>query len=525
MNSDKPDNRYNKTREVLTRKSVASGNGEWNSDYAKLPPQARELEEVVLGAIMIEDTVMENVIDILKPESFYVDAHQLIYEAMRECYQKPSPVDMLTVVEQLRKNGNLERAGGVVYISQLTNRVGSAANVAYHATIIAEKYIQRQLISTSSSIIKDAYEDSTDVFELLDRAEKNLFAISESHLKSDSDDLSTLIASELEELGKRMQDPDNDELNGVKSGFSGLDGITGGWQRSDLIIVAARPSMGKTAFTLALARNAAVDFQKPVAVFSLEMSSAQLVQRLISMETEIHGNSIRTGKLQAYEYQHLTARIDRLKSAKIFLDDTASISIFDLRSKCRRLKHEHNIQMVVIDYLQLMTAGGDKKTGNREQEISLISRSLKALAKELNIPIIALSQISRMTETRGGDKRPILSDLRESGAIEQDADMVLFLYRAEYYRILEDPETKMDTRGIAEVIIAKHRNGSTGTVKVRFQNHLAKFVDLIPGDENLQPLQGNEPHVKVMPSKFNQEPDDFTAEKDHDDKDKEEAPF
>lgn len=523
MNPEKPEERTAKGREGFIRR-ITAGN-EWNSEYAKLPPQARDIEEVVLGALMIEESAMDEVIDILRPESFYVDAHQLIFEAMRDCHVKHIPVDMLTVVDQLRKNDNLERVGGAVYISQLTNKVGSAANVAYHATIISEKHIQRQLISTSSTIIKDAYEDSTDVFELLDKAEKNLFAIAESHLRNESEDLATLISAELTQLSERMQNPDNEELNGVKSGFTKLDEKTNGWQRSDLIIVAARPAMGKTAFTLALARNAAVDYRKPVAVFSLEMSSSQLVQRLISMETEIKGDSIRSGKLQAYEYQHLTARIDRLKSAKIFIDDTASISVFDLRSKCRRLKYEHDIQMVVIDYLQLMTAGGDRKTGNREQEISMISRSLKALAKELNIPVIALSQLSRLTETRGGDKRPILSDLRESGAIEQDADMVMFLYRPEYYKITEDPETKVDLRGVAEVIIAKHRNGDTGTIRVRFQNQFAKFGNL--EEDYLQPPSAGigAPQIKVMPSKFNQEPDDFSAEKDHPGSDMEDAPF
>jgi replicative DNA helicase len=294
-----------------------------------------------------------------------------------------SLIDLLTVTEQLKKNGDLEAAGGYFYIAQLTNKVGSAANVEYHAHVLAEKYIQRLLISTSSEVIKEAYEDTTDVLELLDKAEKNLFSIAENNLKRQSEDIQSLISKELTDLDVRMKNSENN-LNGVPSGFLDLDKATGGWQKSDLVILAARPAMGKTAFTLALARNAAVDHKKPIALFSLEMSSAQLVQRLISMETHIDANRIRRGTLEEYEYQILTSKIDSLKSAPIFIDDTPAINVFELRSKCRRLKQQYDIQMVVIDYLQLMSGSHEGKGGgNREQEISQISRVAERLGERV----------------------------------------------------------------------------------------------------------------------------------------------
>lgn len=489
-------------KKAVVRKNVADTNP---LDFGKLPPQARDLEEAVLGAVMIEQDAINDVIDILKDETFYVDAHQRIWRAIRMLYQSQIPVDLLTVTEQLKKNGDLDSAGGPFYIAQLTNKVGSAANVEYHARIMAEKFIQRQLISSSTEVIKEAYEDTTDVFELLDKAEKNLFSIAENNLKRQSEDISSLLLTELRDLDTRMKNSD-DHLNGVPSGFIELDRATGGWQKSDLVILAARPAMGKTAFTLALARNAAVDHKRPVAIFSLEMSSAQLVQRLISMETHIPAEKIRRGTLEQYEYQILTSKIDNLKNASIFIDDTPGINVFELRSKCRRLKQQHDIQLVVIDYLQLMSGSVDGRGGNREQEISQISRALKGLAKELSIPVIALSQLSRAVETRGGDKRPILSDLRESGAIEQDADIVMFLYRGEYYGI----ETDMDgqsTKDVAEVIIAKHRNGPVKTCRTRFINKFAKFENFYEvgaSDEYLEIQQGPERKVfKRLPSKAN----------------------
>ena len=502
-------------------------------DYGKLPPQAKELEEAVLGAVMIEQNAINEVIDILKEDSFYVDAHQRIWRSILNLYQNQAPIDLLTVTEQLRKNGELDAAGGPFFVAQLTNKIGSAANVEYHARVLAEKFIQRRLISTSSEIIRDAYEDTTDVFELLDKAEKNLFSIAENNLKRDSADIQSLVFKELEELNIRMNN-DQDHMNGVASGFIDLDKATGGWQKSDLIIVAARPAMGKTAFTLALARNAAIDHKKPVAIFSLEMSSAQLVQRLISMETHIPSDKIRKGNLEPYEYQILTSKIDHLKNASIFIDDTPAINVFELRSKCRRLKQQHDIQLVVIDYLQLMSGSVDGKGGgNREQEISQISRSLKGMAKELGIPVIALSQLSRAVETRGGDKRPILSDLRESGAIEQDADIVIFLYRAEYYQLDQDADGN-PTKDIAEVIIAKHRNGPVKTVRTRFINRFAKFENLDEigaGDQYLEMNDSGEKRkFKKFQSRINEdeagEKDDNSFEKRHKPEDfSEDTPF
>ncbi len=504
-------------KKTFARKSTADSN---MLDYGKLPPQVKELEEAVLGAVMIEQNAINDISDILKDDSFYVDAHQRIWRAIRLLYQNQAPIDLLTVTEQLKKNGELEAAGGPFYVAQLTNKIGSAANVEYHARLIAEKYIQRQLISTSTEVIKDAYEDTTDVFELLDRAEKNLFSIAENNLKRNSESMADLLMEELKEIDVRMNNTE-DHLNGVPSGFFDLDKMTGGWQKSDLIIVAARPAMGKTAFTLALARNAAIDHKKPIAIFSLEMSSVQLVQRMISMETQIPSDKIRKGNLEEYEYRILTSKIDNLKNAQLFIDDTPAINVFELRSKCRRLKQQHDIQMIIIDYLQLMSGTVDGKGGgNREQEISQISRSLKGLAKELGIPVIALSQLSRAVETRGGDKKPILSDLRESGAIEQDADIVIFLYRGEYYGLEQDAEGN-PVKDIAEVIIAKHRNGPVGSVRTRFINKFAKFENLDEigaSDQYMTMGEGNnKTKYKKLGSRMNDDEgsDDTSFEKKH----------
>jgi replicative DNA helicase len=448
-------------------------------EHGKLPPQALDLEEAVLGALMLEKNALNAVIDILKPESFYKEAHQKIFAAIVNLFQKTEPVDILTVTNELKKNGELDIVGGPYFITQLTNRIASAANVEFHARIVSQKHIQRELIRISSDTIKDAYEDSTDVFDLLDKAESNLFAIAESNIRKNYDSMSTLIGQAIKQI--EIARTQKDGISGVQSGFTELDRTTSGWQKSDLIILAARPGMGKTAFVLSLARNTAVDFQKPVAVFSLEMSSIQLVNRLIAGETELSAEKLKKGNLMEHEWQQLNTQITKLAEAPIFIDDTPALSIFELRAKCRRLKSQHDIQLIIIDYLQLMTAGGEGK-GNREQEISNISRSLKSIAKELDVPIIALSQLSRAVETRGGDKRPQLSDLRESGAIEQDADMVMFIYRPEYYGLTEDKENGSSLVGVAELIIAKHRNGALKDVRLRFISQLAKFVDLETGN-------------------------------------------
>lgn len=440
-------------------------------EYGKIPPQATDLEEAVLGALMLDKEALTDVIDIVKPESFYKEDHQVIFAAILDLFQRSEPIDILTVTQELKKKGKLEEIGGAFYIAQLTNRVASSANVEYHARIIAQKHIQRELIKISSKTIEMAYDETVDVFDLLDSAEAKLFEVAEGNIRKSYEDMNKLLhkaVKHLETISKQ------DGTSGVPSGFANLDRLTGGFQQSDMIVLAARPGMGKTAFVLALTRNASVDFKKPVALFSLEMSSLQLVNRLISSETEISGEKLKKGNLEPHEWEQLNAKIGKLTNAPIYINDTPGLSVFELRAQCRRLKAEKDIQMVIIDYLQLMTAAGEK--GNREQEISTISRAIKSIAKEINVPIIALSQLSRAVETRGGDKRPLLSDLRESGAIEQDADMVMFIYRPEYYQITADEEGN-STEGLAELIIAKHRHGSTDNVKIRFLNHLAKFTD------------------------------------------------
>ena len=442
--------------------------------FGKVPPQARDLEEAVLGAIMIDKDALAIVLEILSPESFYVDAHQHIYKSMLQLFEDSKPVDMLTVSEELKSMGKLEGIGGPYALVELTNRVANAANIEYHARIIAQKHIQRELIRVSNQTIRDAYEDTTDVFDLLDEAEGSLFKITQNNISKSVEplgSLSGLALKQIEELSKK-----EDGLTGVPTGFRDLDLLTSGWQPSDLVIIAARPSMGKTAFTLALARNAAVDHQKPVAVFSLEMANLQLAMRLISAEAEIPGDKLRNGRLaNDQEWQRVHRTIEKFDKVPIFIDDTPAINIFELRAKCRRLRKQHGIELIIIDYLQLMTGSGDAR-GNREQEVSSISRALKSLAKELSVPVIALSQLSRAVESRGGSKRPMLSDLRESGAIEQDADIVTFLYRPEYYGIYQDEEGR-DTQGLTEVIVAKHRNGAVDTVRLRFTKEFARFTD------------------------------------------------
>lgn len=454
-------------------KPIRSDNDLTNLVYGKVQPQAVQIEEVVLGALMLDKDAMSVVLDILRPDSFYKKQHGVIFEAMRQLFDRSQPVDILTVHEALKKSGQLEFVGGIGYLVELTNKVASAANLEFHARIIAQKHIQRELIRVSTSTITDAFEDTKDVFQMLDEAESGLFEITQQNLNrrySRIGDLAVRAQKELETLSKKAEG-----LTGVPTGFTELDRITNGWQKSDLIIVAARPGMGKTAFTLALARNAALEYTRPVAFFSLEMSALQLTHRLMSMVAEIPGDKLRNAKLEEYEWQQLNTAVERFSEVPIFIDDTPAINIFELRAKCRRLKSQHDIQLVIIDYLQLMTAGPEQKRGGtREQEISSISRALKSMAKELDVPVIALSQLSRAVETRSGNKRPQLSDLRDSGAIEQDADIVTFIYRPEYYEMEADPSISRD---LAEIIIAKHRNGSLGTVNLRFISKYARFAN------------------------------------------------
>ena len=438
----------------------------------RIPPRDTELEEAVLGAMMLEKDAYTRVCDILKPESFYDIQNQRIYEAIQTLGARQMPIDMLTVTEQLRLNGTLEEAGGIMRVSELTSRVSSAANVEFHARIVAQKYLARELISFASSIEGKAFDESNDVDDLLQEAEGKLFEISQRNVKKDVTQIDPVVTDAL----KQIQSAQNraSGLSGLETGFHDLDKITSGWQNSDLIIIAARPAMGKTAFVLSMAKNMAVNYNQPIAVFSLEMSNLQLVNRLISNVAEISGSKIKSGDLSNLEWQQILARVKHLTGAPLFIDDTPSLSIFELRTKARRLVREHSVKMLIIDYLQLMNASG-MKFGSREQEVSMISRSLKQLAKELSIPIIALSQLNRSVESRTDGKRPQLSDLRESGAIEQDADIVCFIHRPEYYlRSGVDAEGN-DIRGMAEFIIAKHRSGSTADVKMQFRAEFARF--------------------------------------------------
>ncbi|SHM10379.1 replicative DNA helicase [Flavobacterium chilense] len=469
-----------------------------NLEKGKLPPQVIDLEEAVLGAMMIDKKGVDDVIDILQADAFYKDAHKHIFEAILQLFTETQPIDLLTVSSQLKKNGKLEIAGGDFYLIQLTQKIASSAHIEFHSRIILQKFIQRSLIRISSEIIEEAYDETTDVFELLDQAESKLYEVTQGNIKRSSETAQSLVLQakkKIEEISKK------EGLSGVETGFTNLDKLTSGWQPSDLIIIAARPAMGKTAFVLSMARNIAIQFGHGVALFSLEMASVQLITRLISSETGLSSEKLRTGKLEPHEWTMLSTKVKDLEKAPLYIDDTPSLSIFDLRAKCRRLASQHGIKIIIIDYLQLMTAGGNAKGGgNREQEISTISRNLKALAKELNVPVIALSQLSRAVETRGSSKRPLLSDLRESGAIEQDADIVSFLYRPEYYKIEEwDDEEASPTAGQAEIMIAKHRNGGIENIRLKFLGHLGKF-------DNLDEFSGS---YDDLPSKMNHDDNPF----------------
>lgn len=485
-------------------------------DIGKIPPQAVELEQVVLGAMMLEKNAVNETIDIINENSFYDPKHQYIYKAIRALFAATSPVDLVTVTDRLSKSGELSAAGGAGYISQLTNRVGSTANVQYHARIIAEKSIKRELIRLSNEVIKNAFDDTMDVFELLNAAERDLFQIGDSNMSKQVDVMSNVVRNAIEEIEVARKNADG--ISGIPSGFLEIDKVTAGWQRSDMIVIAARPGMGKTAFVLSAARNTAIQGHG-VAIFSLEMSSVQLVKRLIAGESRINSEKLRKGDLADHEFQQLHSRIQQLSKAPIYIDDTAAISIFDFRAKCRRLKAQYDIQLVIIDYLQLMSAKDGKNTGNREQEISMISRSIKEIAKELNIPIIALSQLSRSVEQRS-DKKPILSDLRESGAIEQDADIVSFLYRPSYYKILKyDDGTS--THGIGEFLIEKHRNGKTASVRLRFEEDFARFSSLSEpdfmsdsGNQDSLMRFNQESSTVTIQSKMNQKDEDFNFQGD-----------
>jgi replicative DNA helicase len=494
-------------------KKMSAQTRQIDMDLGRIPPQAVELEEAVLGAIMLEKDAIIEVIDILKPESFYKEEHQKIFQAIIDLSSNDKAIDILTVTEEMKKRKELDEVGGPLYITQLTSRVASAAHIDYHARIIAQKYIQRELIRISTEIQNQAFDESIDVNDLLDFSESELFNVAQGNIKKETIKLNVLIKeaiNQIEEASKR-----EDSLSGIPSGYTKLDRLTSGWQNSDLIIIAGRPSMGKTAFVLSMARNITIEHKKSVAFFSLEMASIQLVNRLIVMETELPSNRIRNGNLAQYEWEQLDYKIKKLVEAPIYIDDTPAISIFELRAKCRRLKRQYDIDVIVLDYLQLMTGTPDTK-GNREQEVSNISRSLKGIAKELDVPVIAISQLNRSVEIRSGNKRPQLSDLRESGAIEQDADMVIFVHRPEKYGFMEDEEGN-SLKGIAEIILAKHRNGPIGDVNLRFREECAKFVEL--EDDFLAPISDDDDiqaSAVTLSSKMNHEGESDKLSRDAD---------
>lgn len=453
------------------RNIVDMNRGEGSSTEGRIPPQAVDVEMAVLGAMLLEKEAIARALEVIDDAVFYKPAHQKIFAAMIALFERGEPVDLLTLIEELRRRGDLEKTGGEYYLTELTGKVTSAANVEYHAHIVLEKALMRQLITSSSEVMRRAFTDSEDALDLLDEAEQRIFQISEQRLKKTFVPMSEAVHQTMELLesihGKHSG------ITGVPSGFSELDNYTGGFQKSDLIIVAGRPSQGKTALVLSIARNASVLHNYTIGFFSLEMSTQQLVMRLICAEARVDAHSVRTGRLPEDEWRKLSTSVGRLYKAKMFIDDTPALGILELRAKARRLKAEHNVGLIIVDYLQLMQ--GPKNAQSREQEISMISRSLKALAKEIGVPVVALSQLNRAVEARS-DKRPLLADLRESGAIEQDADVVLFVHRPEMYGI--ETEEGQPTAGIAEIIVGKQRNGPTGKARLTFVKHYARFENL-----------------------------------------------
>ncbi|MDR3540776.1 MAG: replicative DNA helicase [Desulfosporosinus sp.] len=436
-------------------------------ELIKVPPQNLEAEQAVLGAMMLEPEAGSSVFELLQPEDFYRDNHRLIFSALRDLFEKGDPVDLVSVAEILRKQGRLEQVGGIATISEIARSVPSAANVEYYAKLVTEKALLRQLIRASSSILERGYEPGEEARGLLEEAEKLILDLSRRRVKDGFSFIRDVLLETFEKIEYLYANKGN--LTGVPTFFTELDRMTSGWQPSDLVIIAGRPSMGKTAMVLNMAQNAAVRAKVPVVIFSLEMSKEQLVQRMLCGEAMVDQQRVRTGDLLDADWPKLTRAVGPLSDAPIFIDDTVGISLAELRSKARRLKMEHNLGMIVIDYLQLLSVG--KKTESRQQEVAQISRTLKGLARELKVPVIALSQLNRGVEQRQ-DKRPIMSDLLESGAIEADADVISFIYRDEYYN------HESEKKGIAELIIAKHRNGPVGTVELGFLKEFTKFVNL-----------------------------------------------
>ena len=457
-----------------------------DNTYAHVQPQATEIERAVLGALMIDKEAFTVVCDRLSPESFYEPRNQKVYGAITELARNDSPVDLYTVTEQLAKQGDLEDVGGPGYVAEISSRVASSASIDYHSRIVAQKFLARQLITFSSNIETKAFDDTTDLDDWMQEAEASLFELGQRNIKKDYTQVDPVVKSAIDAIQEAAGNKDG--LTGVPSGFYKLDDITSGWQKSDLIIIAGRPAMGKTSFALSMAKNIATEHKVPMAFFSLEMSNVQLVNRIISNLCEIQGSKITNGQLQPDEWDRIDKRVNKLLGAPLYVDDTPGLSVFELRTKARRLVREHGVKIIMIDYLQLMNANG-MRFSSRQEEVSVISRSLKSLAKELDIPIIAMSQLNRGVESRDGleGKRPQLSDLRESGAIEQDADLVLLVHRPEYYRIYEDDKGH-DLHGMAQIIIAKHRKGATDDVLLNFRGEFTRFEN--PEDKRL----GSRPH-------------------------------
>lgn len=466
-----------------------------NNNSIHMQPQAVDIEKMVLGALMVDKDAFSIVSEILHPETFYEPRSQKIYKAIQTLSLNEDPVDIMTVVEELKREGTLDDIGGAGYILELSERVASSAHIEYHAKILAQKYLARQLISFASVIETKAFDETVDVDELMQEAEGSLFELSQKNMRQDYTQIDPVVKQAVEILQKAAANKGG--LTGIPTGYAKLDDYTSGWQRSDLVIIAGRPAMGKTSFALSLAKNIAVDYDMPIAFFSLEMNNVQLVNRLISNVCEIEGKKILNGQLDDEEWKRLDKNVRKLQAAPIYIDDTPGMSIFELRTKARRLVREKGVQVIMIDYLQLMNANG-ARFGSRQEEVSTISRSLKGLAKELDIPVLALSQLNRTVEGREGidGKRPQLSDLRESGAIEQDADMVLFVHRPEYYRIFTD-EKGNDLHGKAQIIIAKHRKGGTGDVLLNFRGEFTRFEN--PTDSDKSPIGGGE----IIGSKIN----------------------
>jgi replicative DNA helicase len=445
----------------------------------KVPPQAVDVEQAVLCAMMLDKEAIAQAIETIDESYFYKENHRKIYQTIVDLFDNHEAVDMYTITEELKKKDQLESAGGAFYLAELANTVPSSANIEYHINIVKEKAISRKLIKVCNDVLTDAYDQSKDADLLLDDAERAIFEISEKRVKKGFESVNPLLHSTFERI-EELYHTSRTGVTGIASGFKKLDEFTAGFQKSDFIVIAGRPSMGKTAYALNLARNAAVDQKIPVGLFSLEMASEALVLRLLCTESMVNQTSVRTGKMSADELKRLAQYVGSLGEAPIYIDDSPGMNVIQLRSKARRLVAEKNVQMFIVDYLQLMESSREE---NRQQEITKISRSLKSLAKELNVPVIALSQLSRAVEVRDKSRRPQLSDLRESGAIEQDADLVLFVYRPEYYNIKEFEDTHEPTYNKCEIIIGKQRNGPTGSVKLTFLKEFGKFSDPAPFTE------------------------------------------